>query len=261
MVALACSLALHEIVAGVIPPFLSQPEPEREVVQNVAIVQVRAAPTPTPTPKPSPTPPPVLAVAKNNALPTIAPPVPQPEGKAAHKEAIVRQGAARPKPPRSIHATPDAQPVPTAGQGAGAGANAGAGSLGNGTNGNGTGLQGSGTGGGGAPCGAVDFVAKGDAAYDPQTGGYTRDNVQAIVHYADGTARTVDLDWTWRFKSEADDPFKNASAPMYFQFPPPSQRADEPPVVQYIMRYSSAAGKTKLNDQCPNIPPPGTPQP
>lgn len=262
LVALACSLALHEIIAGLIPPLLPRPEPEKETVQHVAIVQVRIAPTPTPTPRPSPSPPPLVSLAHNNAQPTIAPPVPQPEGKAAHKEAIKREAAARPKPPPSVHATPIWQTVPTGGQGAGAGSKSGAGSLGNGTSGNGTGVTGSGTGGGGGPCGAVDFVAKGDAAYDPQSGQYTRDNVKAIVHYADGSARTVDLDWTWHFRSESADPFKNPDAPMYFQFPPAGQRGDEPPVVQYIMRYSSAKGKTLLNEACPNIPPPGTtPQP
>lgn len=262
LVALACSIALHEIVAALIPAFLPS-DVQHEVVEHVTIARIQMAPTPSPTPRPTPKAPPhVVTVAKNNVTPTIAPVVPRPEGKAAHKEAIKREAAPRPKPPRVIHATPIWQTVPTGGQGAGAGAKSGAGSLGNGASGTGTGNQGSGAGGGGGPCGAVDFMSKGDATYNPDTGMYERDNVQAIVHYADGTAQTVDLDWTWRFKSRSDDPFNiHANAPMYFQFPPKAQRADEPPAVQYIMRYSSRAGHTLLNDTCPNIPAPPTPQP
>ncbi len=251
---------MHEVVAGLIPPLFQPVQNEKETVLQVATVRIIVRPTPTPTPRPKPTPPPLKAVAVNQAVP-VARVVPQPEGKAAHKERIVREAAARPKVPHVIHATPDVAPVPTGGQGAGAGAKSGAGSLGNGTNGNGTGLAGSGAGGGGAPCGAVDFEALGDAQYDPQSGDYVRSNVKAIVHYSDGSTRTVDLDWTWHFKSEAEDPFKNASAPMYFQFPPVAQRASEPPAVQYIMRYTKATGGTRLNEQCPNVRDVSTPQP
>ncbi len=262
LVALACSVALHEIVAGLIPPFLKPLPDQKEVVERVAIMRVVAKPTPTPTPRPTPTPPPhAMAVATNNVTPTLAPVIPRPEGKAARKEAIKRAGAARPKPPKVHYQTKPIWDIPTGGQGAGAGRVAGAGSLGNGTNGTGTGNAGTGAGGGGAPCGAVDFMSQGEAIYDDGTRTYDRNNVKAIVHYADGSSQTVDLDWTWHFKSEMQDPFRNAAAPMLFQFPPPSQRASEPDPVQYIMRYSRETGTTRLQDDCPNIPPPPSPGP
>jgi hypothetical protein len=188
----------------------------------------------------------------------VAPIVPQPEGKSAHKEAIKHLGASRPKPPH-VRETKPIWDIPMGAQGAGAGRGSGAGSLGNGTNGTGTGNAGNGAGGGGAPCGAVDFIAQGELRYNPETHLYDRDNVKAIVHYADGSSRTIDLDWTWHFKSRMDDPFSNVSAPMYFQYPPSAQRASEPDTVQYIMKHSNDFGGTELNGNCPNIPPPPTP--
>ncbi len=189
--------------------------------------------------------------------------MPRAAGKAAQKQPIKHLGANRPKPPVTVHTSPSPAPaIPTPGEGAGAGKGAGAGSLGSGTNGSGTADAGTGAGSGGAPCGAVDFSARGPATFNAKTGFYERTNVTAIVHYADGTSQTVALDWTWRFKSEDLDPFNpNADAPMFFQFPPRSQRASEPPAVQYIMQNSKAYGGTRLRSDCPNIPPPPSAHP
>ena len=259
IVAVACSIAFHEVIAGLVPPLMRPQTDRKEVIERVAIVQI-VKPTPSPTPKATPTPPPhVISVAKNNVTPTVAPVVPQPEGKAAHKETIKHLGSSRPKPPKLQHTKPIWDYIPMGGHGAGAGKGSDAGSLGNGTNGTGTGNAGTGAGGGGAPCGAVDFIAQGEARYNDETHMYERSNVKAIVHYADGSSQTIDLDWTWRFKSRMQDPFSNAAAPMLFQFPPASQRASEPDAVQYIMKYSRETGTTRLNDSCPNIPPPPTP--
>jgi hypothetical protein len=175
-------------------------------------------------------------------------------------EKIKRAGAKRPTPPHVIHATPDVS-IPTGGQGAGAQNGRGAGSQSQ-TNGNGSGTGSTGNGAGAALCGAVDFEASGRATYDQQSGYYERDNIVATVYYADGTSERIPLDWIWRFKSEDDDPFNPSSgAPMLFQFPPEALRASEPPAIQYIISHTTAAGRTKLNDQCPNIPPPPSPQP
>ncbi|MEO9170712.1 MAG: hypothetical protein ABI282_07065, partial [Candidatus Baltobacteraceae bacterium] len=183
--------------------------------------------------------------------------VPAPAGKSAPKETIKRIGAAHPKPPHISLAKPIRDvPVTTGGQGAGAGNASGAGSVGSGGNGTGTGDSGNGAGGGGAPCGAVDFSSRGEAHYNAASGFYERESIVATVHFEDGSAQTVPLDWTWRFKSEEFDPFKNPDAPTFFQFPPANQRANEPPLVQYIMKHSSAHGNTTLRGDCPNIPPP-----
>ncbi|MDE2481693.1 MAG: hypothetical protein KGN02_05850 [bacterium] len=231
-------------------------------MERVTLARIERKPTPTP----SPTPPPIHAISpvRSNSVPTTAPVVvPQPAGKAAHKETIKHLGANRVKPPKTLNTKPIWDTVaPTPGQGAGAGKGAGAGSLGEGTQGSGTGSTGTGAGGGGAPCGAVDFSARGPAVYNAKTGFFERSNVTAIVHYADGSSESVPLDWTWRFKTEEFDPFNpSSSAPMFFQFPPVAQRASEPPAVQYIMQNSKAYGGTKLNADCPNIPPPPTAHP
>ena len=238
---------MHEIVAALLPT-LPTPSAAREVVENVTIARVERKPTPRPTPTPPP-------------RHTIVIAQPRAQGKAARAEVIKRMGPPRPKPPRIVHAKPiwDVA-VATPGEGAGAGAGTDAGSPGNGTSGTGAGDAGSGPGGGGAPCGAVDFIPKGEAIFNPATGFYERSNIVAVLHYADGTSDSVTLDWTWRFKSEDLDPFNPKSdAPMFFQFPPASQRANEPPQVQWIMKNTKSYGGTMLNDRCPNIPPPPTP--
>ncbi len=236
-------------------PGSSNPQP-RETVEHVTIAKIEHRPLPTPTP--TPTPPPRHVVTRAQIVPVPSKShvvVPAPAGKSAHKEAIKHMGAARPKPPH-IHAKPIWDTVPTGGQGAGAGIRSGAGSVGNGGNGTGAGDQGTGAGGGGAPCGAVDFIAHGDAKFNPDTGFYERSNIDAIVHFEDGSSQTVPLDWTWRFKTEDLDPFHNSDAPTFFQFPPAAQRASEPALVQYIMQHSSSRGSTTLRSDCPNIPPP-----
>lgn len=248
LVAIACAIALHEILAALIPPFSKAPPDGKEVIEHVTIAKV-VKPTPTPTPKPTPTP---IAtprvVAREN------------EGKQAVKMVIKRAGLDMVKPPKTIHTKPIWDYVPTkAGQGAGAGVKEGAGSLGTGGQGTGTGNAGNGAGAG--ACGAVDIGATGLATFNPNTGMYERNNVYAIVHFADGTAQRVNLDWTWRYQTEEQDPFKHVDLPLFFQFPPASQRAAEPPLVQYIMHNSNAQGHTLLNDQCPNIPAAPSPEP
>ena len=261
-VAIAVSIALHEILAAFVPPLVPRAADRRERVERVTLARIVR--TPTPSPSPTPTPYHAIAAVRSNSVPTTAPiVVPRPAGKAARKEPIKHLGANRPKPPKTVNTKPIWDTVPLAsGEGAGAGKGEGAGSLAAGTNGSGTGSAGSGAGGGGAPCGAVDFSSRGPATYNAQSGFYERTNVTAIVHYADGSSESVPLDWTWRFKSEDLDPFNPSSdAPMFFQFPPVAQRASEPPAVQYIMKNSKSYGGTKLNADCPNIPPPPTAHP
>jgi hypothetical protein len=244
-IAAACSIALHEILAGLMPPLIPRATDSREVVQHVAITRIAHLATPTPHPTPTPRTLHTLVVAQT-----------QTAGVSARAEVIRRMGAPRVKAPKVLHATPVPEPVSTTGQGAGEGNASDAGSLGTGGTGSGAGNQGNGAGGGGAPCGAADFEARGRAVFNQDTGYYERSGIVAIVHYADGASERVPLDWTWRYKNEDDDPFSNGSAPMYFQPPPLDQQAGESAAVQYIMKYSNANGSTRLNDQCPNIPQP-----
>jgi hypothetical protein len=103
-------------------------------------------------------------------------------------------------------------------------------------------------------CGAVDFMSRGLPVYNATTQVYERSNVAMIVHFADGTSQTTTLDWTWKYKGKDDDPFLNAKAPMFFQFPPDTQRATEPELVQWVMSHSKPSGETTLNAACPGIP-------
>ncbi|MGD0967493.1 MAG: hypothetical protein ABR949_04315 [Candidatus Aquilonibacter sp.] len=245
-IAFACAIALHEIAVAFIPrqrPIENQEEP---FVARVTIARIVRTPTPAPTPTPMPV---RIAVSQTTA------------GLHARVEPVKHAGAKRPTPPKVRYATPDAA-VPTGGQGAGAANGQDAGSLSD-TSGNGSGLGSSGNGNGAAICGAVDFESTGLAKYDSQHGDYERSNIIATVYYADGSSERIPLDWIWRYKSEDNDPFAS-SVPLLFQFPPTEQRASEPPIIQYIMAHTTADGRTRLNDRCPNIPPPpasASPQP
>ncbi|HTV93624.1 MAG TPA: hypothetical protein VMG98_12990 [Verrucomicrobiae bacterium] len=240
-IAFACAVALHEIAVAFIP--LQRPiEDQEESVAHVTIARIVRRPTPAPTPTPAPVH--LSAVSQTTA------------GLRARVEPVKHAGAKRPTPPKVVYATPDAS-IPTGGQAAGAQNGQDAGSLSsvNG-NGNGTGDSGNGNANSSIPCGAVDFQAVGNAHYNPDTGFYERSNIVAYVHYSDGSLERVPLDWTWRYKSEADDPFNPGSdALMYFEFPPIAQRAIEPAIVQYIIQHTSASGATRLNERCPNIGP------
>jgi len=222
----------------------------REAPIIVHVTLARIVRKPRPRPSPTPTPPPVKV-----PVPAVVA-----AGVHAHVEPVKHAGAKRPTPPK-VHLVTPAPALPTGGQGAGAQNGVGAGSLSD-VNGNGNGTGTAGNGNGAAICGAVDFEASGLAHYDAQTGFYERSDIIATVYYADGSSQRIPLDWTWQYKSEADDPFDPASsAPMLFQFPPPDQIASEPPVIQYIIAHTTPDGRTRLNDQCPNIPPPPSPHP
>lgn len=234
--AFACALALNAILIGLFIGLSHRPGPvQREVVSHVAVVAIAHA-TPTPKPKPTPKPTPHPAVIARVVDP----------GRSAHVEVIKRVAASRPKTVTIHHSKPVSE-VPVGGQGAGEGRKGTTGSLG--TGGTGTGAGGEGNGSGGI-CGSVDFADSQEASYDASTGTYIYDGVQMIVHYSDGTAKTITLDYPWHYRDESMDPFKHADAPMWFQFPPKSMRASEPPEVQYVMQHSSPEGSTDLN-LCP----------
>ena len=244
-IAFACAVALHEIAVAFIPLQRPIENQEESVVARVTIARIVRTPSPTPTPARVH----VLAPSQTTA------------GVHARVERVKHAGAKRPTPPKVHYATPDAS-IPTGGEGAGAQTGTNAGSLAN-VNGNGNGAGDAGNGSGAAICGAVDFESTGLARYDPQNGDYERSNIIATVYYADGSSERIPLDWIWRYKSEGDDPFAS-SVPLLFQFPPEEQRSSEPPVIQYIMAHTTADGRTRLNDRCPNIPPPpssASPQP
>ena len=247
--AFAISIAVHEVLAGLVPPSPTRAPTQPEAVLRIAISRIAVAPSPTPTPKP---PKPRRAISRARVIaPTETHVVAHTTtGVSARKEIVHRAGAARPKPPVVSHARP-IWDLPVGAQGAGAGKAAGAGSLG--TGGTGTGAGNSGTGGGAAagtePCGFVTFMDPHGAHYDPQTRGFWVD-VQMSVHFPDGHSETLMLDYPWYYPNAAANPFQNQDAPMLFQWPPTDKRPSEPPLVQYVMQHSAPPGITLLKD-CP----------
>ena len=246
-IAIAISLALHEILAALLPG-APQQEHVQEYVANVEVLHVVKA-TPTPVPRPTPAPVPVRNHAIVLAVPQKKTVIKAPSGASAHKEVIHHAGAARPKPQKISHAKP-IWDIPVGAQGAGAGKGTGAGSLANGTNGTGTGSNGNGSGSQAAACGEVDFSVTGIPRYDRASGFYVYDRVKLIVHMSDGTQQELPLDYPWRYKSEAGDPFLHSNVPTFFEFPPENMRANEPPIVQYVMKHTNSYGGTTLNN-CP----------
>jgi hypothetical protein len=121
---------------------------------------------------------------------------------------------------------------------------------------NGSGSQGTGNGATSRdePCGFVTFSDPHGSQYDPRTHGFWVD-IRMSVHFADGTAQSMILDYPWYYTSEAANPWsdqnvKDPSFPTRFQPPPAGKIASEPPLVQYVVAHSTEDGLTLLRD-CP----------
>jgi hypothetical protein len=78
------------------------------------------------------------------------------------------------------------------------------------------------------------------------------------VHFADGSAQSMLLDYPWYYPSESANPWSSRNVndpdfPTRFQ-PPPSERiGGEPQLVKYVIDHSTPEGATLLND-CPATP-------
>jgi hypothetical protein len=73
------------------------------------------------------------------------------------------------------------------------------------------------------------------------------------VHFEDGSQQSVILDYPWYYASENANPWsahnvKDPNFPTRFQAPPPAKLSDEPQLVQYVARHSTADGMTLLHD-------------
>ena len=137
--------------------------------------------------------------------------------------------------------------IPAGGQGASAGNRSGAGSAGNGISGNGAA-------GGGEPCGFVEFSDPHGSRFDSRTHGFWVD-IRLSVHFPDGRAESLLLDYPWYYASEASNPWSDQNLndpnfPTTFQSPPPDKLANEPPLVRYVIAHTGPGGYTLLKD-CP----------
>ena len=240
-VALAISIAIHEIVAGAVPPNAAVPSQRVRVVQvRLTTIAARPAPTPAPSVRATPT-------ARPRVAPSFAP--------------RAFAGAAAPAPhaapSATIHRTPPSRPVwDPASSGTGPAAAVGAASSGSAAGTNGTGTSGNGPAAATAdqPCGFVTFSDPHGSQYDARTKGFWVD-IRMSVHFADGSSQSVMLDYPWYYASEAANPWsdqnlRDPNFPTRFQPPPAAKAAAEPPVVQYVVAHSTPDGMTLLQD-CP----------
>lgn len=125
--------------------------------------------------------------------------------------------------------------------------------------GSGSGTHGSGNGAASVapPCGYVTFSDPHGSHYDSRTHGFWVD-IRMSVHFADGSAQSMLLDYPWYYASEAANPWsdrnlRDPSFPTRFQPPPGDKIAAEPQLVKYVMEHSTSDGATLLND-CPETP-------
>jgi hypothetical protein len=246
---------VHEIIAGIFPwrsQTISEAPAETITIAKLTRIEHRAKPTPAPTPKP-------IVHTKNIAETHVRPQIVNP-GSPSQPEHIRRIANARPIAHTRYHSKPATIHVPEGGQGAGTSKIAKVLTGGVGTGGTGSGESGNGNGTGGAPeaqepCGYVDFEPNAQPIVDQATGRIW-EHISAVVHFPDGSAQTVVLDYPFFFPNRTSDPYfpENKNVPALFQQPPPSQAAAEPPLVQYIMKHSTAEGFTRLRD-CPGSTP------
>lgn len=247
-VAVALSIAAHEILAGLIPGAPPQPRAPREVVTRAQLVRVSIHSTRRPYFK-TPTerrPAPLLrtVVAAQSAGGAHRAPA---HVAVSHRASIARLRSSRPVWDLAGH------PSAVAFAGAQSGGGAGAAAAG--------GTQGSATGSGTAaaagiePCGFVEFSDPHGSHYDSHSGGFYVD-IRMSVHFADGTSQSLVLDYPWYYASEAQNPWsvQNAHDPNFptrFQPPPQSQLENEPALVRYVIDHSTSDGMTLLKD-CPS---------
>jgi len=247
VVAFSVALALIEIVAMAIPLHTYTLQTEsvaRITIAKLTRIEHRVKPTPRPTPKPIVH---VKAVAETHVQPKVVNPAAP-----SQQHHIRRIASARPLTHTRFHSRVATTHVPTGGHGTGTSTTANAETGGIGPGGNGTGESGTGTGTGGAPaaqvpCGYVDFSPNGKPTTDPKTG-RVWEYVAIVVHFPDGSEQSVDLDYPFYYQSEAQDPFIHENIPATFQFPPPNQAPNEPPLVQYVIQHTTADGYTLLHE-------------
>lgn len=239
-IAAAIAIALHEILAALIPG--SAPEsPSREVVAHVEMVRVASRRIVAPRP-----------VVHLKALRVVRERhVPPHHRRAGGHSALATRAPARRVAVIAYHG----RPVWDTGGGHGVTADAAIGTSG----GQGTGAAGSGAAGNGAdavagdePCGFVEFSDPHGSRYDRSTGGFYVD-IRMSVHFADGSQQSMILDYPWYYATENANPWSNQNVkdpnfPTRFQPPPAAKIADEPQLVQYVAQHSTSDGMTLLRD-------------
>ena len=259
VLAVALAIALEESAFSMLPSHRAViPPAPTETITIAKIVRIEHRPRPTPAPTPKPTPRPVVhtkTIAETHVKPHIVNP-----GNPSQKQRIRRIASARPIAHTKYHSKPATIHVPTGGHGVGTSKTAKAETGGIGPGGTGTGESGTGAGTGGAPaanepCGYVDFEPNSNAVVDSATG-RVWEHITMVVHFPDGSSESTDLDYPWYYPSSNADPWSqynlqhDPNGEVPFQFPPDTQRAAEPNLVQYVIRHTTPEGLTLLR-ACP----------
>ena len=246
LLAFAISIALHEVLAGLISGFAFQSPGDRSARVHVAIVHIAKLATPTPSP------PPGIATVQ----PHVSNMRPSSSGSSPRRAFVLAfsgpQLRIKPEANPRWRLPPDGDHLGTTavtsgnGNGSGPGTDAGTGS-GPGTD---------------APCGDVEFSDPHGSRYDRRTGGFYVD-IRVTMHFADGHTESTILDYPWYYSSEAANPWsaQNLRDPdlrVAFQPPPAGLLGSEPPLVQYVAAHSTSDGLTELAP-CPETSPGATP--
>jgi hypothetical protein len=274
IVAIACAIALNEIVIGLLayysvwaPP---KPQADRVIAQQIVIVRRPSLrPTPPPTPKPRPNPTPRVALTTRHlvqARPRAAAPVTvQRGGEAAHRAPVVVAKRApvilvTPAPVKvaiaARNAIDNGAAAGVANGGSGEGAGPGAGNGGAGGSANGTGGNGNDAGLDTplSPCGHPTFSASGETFRD----GEYYVSVRIHVPLRNGEIVDDQLHWQWVYGSPEQDPWSEINirrdpySPVYLQFPPRGYDLDglQKPSTVLAIQHTRPNGSTTL-PSCP----------
>jgi hypothetical protein len=268
--AIAFSIAIHEIIAGLWPGRALPPEAPNVVSVRISIDRPTPKPTPRPTPRPTPKPIPVVTPAPHYTLaPKIV--VRDPAAKAAATPTHKLGGAAAQKhipfktpPPATPKPAPPVSLVQGTHEGAqngGAGSGAGAGNGTGGLGGTGTGSGTAGTGTGGdsntAPCGDVYLSPE---HFDLNRDGSYVQQVRVTVRLRDGRESSAMFPYPFHYPNERANPFLSdaglsSSGGVFLQQPPPGSDVSKmEPTVQTVLAHTDpATGKTTF-PECPGAP-------
>jgi hypothetical protein len=250
LIAFAISIAVHEVVAGLVPAYSSRAPASREIVTRVSVARVVVRHLPTPKPmqlqprlRPRPTSHPIdLRLVQSE------------EGRSG-RHSLTRKFVSAPLIAARIASAVPVWHVATTGAKT-AGMLAAGGRGGSTGTGPGQGTHGSGAGAasGDEPCGFVEFSDPHGSQFDRQTRGFWVD-IRMAVHFADGTSQSMLLDYAWYYPNEAANPWsdlnlKDPNFPTRFQPPPTAKLSGEPELVRYVIAHSTPDGMTLLKE-CP----------
>jgi hypothetical protein len=263
LLAVACSIAIHEIVIGA-GGFLrmeSDPQPQQAVASTFVSIEIRT-PAPTATPVPSATPAAVQQVAAPRAT-MIA--VHSGGSKGGPKlevrtQKIVHHKESLPIWWSAMHGSKTVattgtatQPAPGPGASSGAGTGTGSGAGSASGAGGGTGGNGSGVASATAPCGSPFFFLV-HSQVNPKDGS-VEDTIRVRLILGSGQKLDGVFPYTWHYPSVAADPFSpaapNDDPDVPAQLPPPgSDVLKEPLAVRLTLEKTMPNGITMF-DPCP----------